>query len=192
MSSKNAKYTLTHGEIQKLFFHCQDLRERIIIRLMAHCGMRREEVAGIQIDEIDWVRSRISFMGKGRLPGLVPLPPDLMEEIKFFLAGRLSGYLLPAKKRMGHLTPVQINRIVAEVGKRAGLKSPNPSSKTGNINPHLLRHSFARLCKDANMDTEEVQELMRHASFRTTYDLYGKKDFEKVQKSYDEKLLPRL
>ena len=87
------------------------------------------------------------------------------------------------------MTVIQINRIVAAVGKRAGVRPPNPRSKTGNINPHLLRHTYARLCKDAGLTIEEVQGLM---SFKTTYDLYGTFNFEGIQKRYEEKFLPRL
>jgi len=189
----NAQYTLKPAEIKKLIFHCTDLRERIIIRLMVHCGLRREEVATLLIDRIDWTRSRISFIGKGRLPGNVPAPPDLMQDIKFYIAGRKSGYLFPAKKlKNAPLTNGQINRIVADIGKRAGLKSPNPNSKTGNINPHLLRHTFSRLCKDSGLGIEEVQGLMRHKSFKTTYDIYGTLDFDEIQKRYEDKFLARV
>jgi integrase/recombinase XerD len=188
-----ARFTLKPSEIKKLVFHCQDLRERIIIRLMAHCGMRREEVSQISVDRIDWERNRVSFIGKmHRKHQSVPVPPDLMQDIKFCLAGRKTGYLLPAKKRDGHLTVIQINRIVAALGKRAGVRSPNPRSKTRNINPHLLRHTYARVCKDAGLTIEEVQGLRRHASFKTTYDLYGTINFEEIQKRYEEKFLPRL
>ena len=189
----NAKYTLKPAEVQRLIFHCVDLRERIIVRLMVHCGLRREETAGLLIDRIDWTRNRISFIGKGRLAGIVPVPPDLMQDIKFFIAGRKSGYLFPAKKRKSApLTITQINRIVTEVGQRAGLRSPNPKSATGNINPHLLRHTFTRLCKDSGLGIEEVQGLVRHKSFKTTYDVYGKLDFDEIQRRYEERFLARL
>ncbi len=83
--SDNGKYTLKPTEIKRLLFHCQSLRERIIIRLMVHCGLRREEVASILIEKIDWQRERISFIGKGRLAGITPVPPDLLQDIKLFM-----------------------------------------------------------------------------------------------------------
>ena len=189
----NAKYTLKPAEVQKLIFNCIDLRERIIIRLMVHCGLRREETASLLIDRIDWNRNRISFIGKGRLTGIIPVPPDLMQDIRFFVAGRKSGYLFPAKKRKNApLTITQINRIVTEVGHRAGIRSPNPKSTTGNINPHLLRHTFSRLCKDSGLGIEEVQGLVRHKSFKTTYDVYGTLDFDEIQKRYEDRFLSRI
>jgi len=189
----NGKYTLKPAEVRKLLFHCADLRERIIIRLMVHCGLRREEVANLLIDRIDWDRNRITFIGKGRLDGIIPVPPDLMQDIKFFIANRRTGYLFPArKKKNAALTITQINRIVSEIGARAGLKTPNPKSKTGNINPHLLRHTFCRMCKDSGLGIEEVQGLIRHKSFKTTYDVYGTLNFDEIQNRYEAKFLSRL
>lgn len=188
----NGKYTLKKSEVQRILFHCQTLRERIIIRLMVDCGLRREEAASILIEKIDWARERISFIGKGRLAGIVPVPPDLLQDIKFYLAGRKSGFLFPAKKvKNTHLTVTQINRIVAEIGKRAKVNSPNPNSKTGNLTPHLFRHTFARLCKDAGLMVEEVQGLLRHKSFKTTYDVYGTLNYDEIQERYKEKFLNR-
>jgi integrase len=103
----------------------------MIIRLMVHCGMRREEVSGVKVEKIDLQRRRISFLGKGRLSGIVSVPPEVLQDIKFFLAGRANGYLFPAKKKKNSpIALVQMNRIVSYVGKRAGLKSPNPKSRT--------------------------------------------------------------
>ncbi|MDX9788946.1 MAG: tyrosine-type recombinase/integrase [Salinivirgaceae bacterium] len=105
-----SQYTLSPAEVRKLIFNCETLRERIIIRLMVHCGLRREEVARLLIDKIDWERNRISFIGKGR---------------------------------------------------------------------------------QAGMDIETVQGLVRHKSFKTTYDLYGTLGFDEIQKSYEKKFLDR-
>ena len=189
----NAKYTLKPFEVKKLIYNCSELREKVMIRLMVHCGLRREETANLLIDRIDWERNRISFVGKGRLSGVVPVPPDLMQDIKFYLANRKTGFLFPAKKRKrAALTMTQVNRIVSEVGKRAGIKSPNPKSKTGNINPHLLRHTFSRLCKDSGLGIEEVQGLMRHKSFKTTYDAYGVLGFDEIQERYENKFVANI
>lgn len=188
--ASNGKYTLKLSEIKRLLYNCQSLRERIMIRLMVHCGLRREEVASILIEKIDWGRERISFIGKGRLAGITPVPASLLQDIKFFLVGKKGGYLFPAAKvKNAHLTVTQINRIVTNIGKRAQITSPNPNSKTGNLNPHLLRHTFARLCKDSGMSIEVVQGLLRHRSFKTTYDTYGTLNYDDIQQKYQEKFL---
>jgi integrase len=37
---------------------------------------------------------------------------------------------------------------------------------------HTFRHTFSTLIKSLGVDAKVVQELMRHASFRTTMDCY--------------------
>ena len=43
---------------------------------------------------------------------------------------------------------------------------------TKRIGWHTFRHTFSTLYKAAGVDAKVVQELMRHASFRTTMDSY--------------------
>jgi integrase len=43
---------------------------------------------------------------------------------------------------------------------------------TKRIGWHTLRHTFSTLIKSLGVDAKVVQELMRHASFRTTMDGY--------------------
>jgi len=194
MNNSNAPFALKPAEIKKLIFACNTLRERIIIKLMAYSGLRREEVANLKIEKIDWERNRISFIGKNRLHGTVPVSPDLMQDIQFYLTGRVEGPVFPSRKN-GKKNPiclVQVNRIVSEVGKRAKIENPNPKSKTKHVTPHLLRHSFARMAKDAGLTVESVQKLLRHRSYVTTMDLYGTMSFEDVQEKYEEKFLQMI
>jgi class 3 adenylate cyclase len=117
-----------------------------------------------------------------------------LQDINFYLSGRTEGPIFPSKKK-GKKEPiclVQINRIVSDIGKRAKIENPNPNSKTKHVTPHLLRHSFARMAKDAGLTVESVQKLLRHASFKTTMDLYGTMSFEDVQENYEDKFLQMI
>ena len=48
------------------------------------------------------------------------------------------------------------------------------------------------MCKDAGLGIEEVQGLVRHKSFKTTYDVYGTLDFDEIQRRYEAKFLNRV
>ena len=62
--------------------------------------------------------------------------------------------------RRGPLTPNGVFRIVAELGRRAGLKGAHP---------HLLRHTFAaRLLREAGADLVAVAALLGHESLSAT------------------------
>jgi hypothetical protein len=42
------------------------------------------------------------------------------------------------------------------------------------------------------LGTEANEQLMRHAAFKTTYDLSGTMDFESVQELYESQFMERL
>ena len=86
----------------------------------------------------------------------------------------------------GHITPTQINRIVAKAGKRAQLHNPHPDLK--NINPHMLRHSCARILKDKGLSLEVVQKVLGHLSYKTTMDLYGTKSISEMDDELKDKV----
>jgi integrase len=96
--NSNSRFTLKPSEVRRLINAGQDLRERILVRLMVHCGLRREETANLRVERIDWERRRISFVGKGSLVGAIPLPADLMQDIRFYPGGRQEGRRWSAKR----------------------------------------------------------------------------------------------
>jgi len=53
---------------------------------------------------------------------------------------------------------------VQPAAERVGIKK--------KIGWHTLRHTFSTLVKSLGVDAEVVQELLRHASFKTTMDSY--------------------
>lgn len=105
------------------------------------------------------------------------------------MGDRKVGFVFPSVSKLntlGHISVRQINRVLGEAGNRAGLKNPIPELK--NINPHLLRHSIARILKDAGMSVEAIQKILRHSSYKTTMDMYGTKSIDDIQTEYNEKI----
>ena len=66
------------------------------------------------------------------------------------------------------------------------MSHPNPEKR--RLNPHLFRHSFVRnaIARGANID--KIQQILGHASIRTTIDVYGKPSVEAVQDEYEKKI----
>ena len=38
--------------------------------------------------------------------------------------------------------------------------------------PHIARHGFATICFEANLNIKDVQEILGHAQYSTTSDIY--------------------
>ena len=60
-------------------------RNLAILTLLVRLGLRRGEVAGLRLDDIDWRACTISVRGKGNCHERVPLPPDVGHRLAEYL-----------------------------------------------------------------------------------------------------------
>lgn len=189
-----SQFHLTEEQIRLLVRHADKLRDKLIIKLLAYCGLRRFELAKIKIEEIDFTSKKIRILGKKNIDRLATIfSEQLLEDLKIYveyvLGNAKKGYLFPAVSSLnnqGHISPTEINRIVAKAGQQAQLHNPIPGLK--NINPHILRHSCARILKDRGLSLEVVQRVLGHLSFKTTMDLYGTKSISEMDEELKQKV----
>jgi len=184
--NKRSEFYLKPNELKKLFSNAGSFRNRCIIKLLTYLGLRRFEVAKIDIRDIDFERKRLRVIGKYNKEATLPIPIEIIDDLRYLIEDKKLGWLFPSPSNdKNHISIVQINRILAKAGNKAEIKNPNPDLK--NINPHLLRHSYSRILKDKGMGLESIQKLMRHSSIKTTMDMYGTKSIDDVQDEFDEK-----
>src|SRR3990167_3160858 len=164
-----SQFHLTEEQIKLLVRHADKLRDKLIIKLLAYCGLRRFELAKIKIEDINLETQKINILGKKSIERLATLFSDVS-----------------SLNQKGHITPTEINRIIAKAGNRAHLQNPNPELK--NINPHILRHSCARILKDRGLSLEVVQKVLGHLSYKTTMDLYGTKSITEMDDELKKKV----
>ena len=189
-----SQFHLTEDQIKLLIRHADKLRDKVIIKMLAYCGLRRFELAKIKIEDINFETRKIQIRGKKDIDRLATIFSDqLLEDIKIYvqyvLENSKKGYLFPAVSSLnerGHITPTQINRIVAQAGHKAHVNNPIPELK--NINPHIFRHSCARILKDKGLSLEVIQKVLGHLSYKTTMDFYGTKGISDMDKELKEKV----
>ncbi len=189
-----SQFHLSEEQIKILIKHTDKLRDKVIIKLLAYCGLRRFELAKIKVEEINFETKKIRILGKKSIDRLATLFSDqLIEDLKLYiqyvLGNPRQGYLFPAVSSLnteGHISTTEINRIVAKAGNQAQLHNPIPGLK--NINPHILRHSCARILKDRGLSLEVVQKVLGHLSYKTTMDLYGTKSITEMDDELKKKV----
>lgn len=179
---KDSEFHLTPSQIRGLIRKAGSFRDACIIKTFAQTGIRRAELAALGVHDIDFDQCLIHIRnGKGGKARIVPLTEELTFDLKRLIGNRSEGPVF-LSKRSSSLTLRQVNWIVAKVGKRAGVKNPNP--KYQNITCHLFRHSFAREWKKRSGSIETLSKILGHSSVKTTLDEYGTEGLTDVQENY--------
>ena len=121
-------------------------------------------------------------LGKRDRERLVPVPGSALQDLKFYLHKRRTGFIFPSRRsdaKQPHIGVEQINEIVKRAGWHANLINPNPNLK--NINPHSLRHYYAHKLKKSGVRIETISYLLGHADIKTTLAEYGNQSIEEMQ-----------
>lgn len=187
--NRPSDFHLSKKEIQDLIYAPDNFRDRVLIKLLWFTGMRRAEVAELDVRDLDVERQRIHVRdGKGGKSRVVFATADLFSDLKHYLGRRNKGPLFPSNRDPKKtITPRLINYIVANAGKKAGLKHPDPSHPDKVLSPHLLRHSFSwHYKKTLKFSVETLQTVLGHSNIQTTLQLYGTESVDEAQANYQE------
>ena len=197
MAKKFNEYYLNWDEINQIISAAKNLKESLVLKIMARTGMRRFELSNLEVKDVDIERKRL-FIKKGKgatekdqKSRAVPIDDDTLQSFKFYIGSRKTGFLIQSnKKAHDGISLSQINRIVANCAARANVKNPNP--QLNNMNPHIFRHSFSRLSLAAGIPFNMVQRIAGHADARTTLQMYGIPSITDTQQLYEEKLVGKF
>ncbi|HEX5731618.1 MAG TPA: tyrosine recombinase XerC [Blastocatellia bacterium] len=163
-------------------------RDRAILELLYATGIRVAELAGINLDDIDFKNESIRVRGKRRKERIVPFGSKAKEALQDYLGVR--GELLieaPEEQRepMALFMNYQGTRITTRSVGRMIDKYVTECAMAHDISPHSLRHSFATHLLSAGADLRSIQELLGHARLSTTQ-IYTQVSMEKLMEVYDK------
>ena len=153
-------------------------RDRALLEVLYACGARVSEAVSLRTGEIEPSLRVLRLTGKGSKTRIVPLGQRAKEALERWMNGgrtKIPGSARAERvflTRSGRpMTRVDAWRAVKSAAARAGLPA--------RISPHTLRHSFATHLVEGGADLRSVQEMLGHASIRTT-EVYTHVDTEHV------------
>lgn len=145
----------------------QQLRNKLLVYLFLHTGLRIHEMAKIKVNEI-W--ESLQVIGKGGKRRFVYLRAEILDMIYLYLGKRrvVSDYLFWWYKGW-HLTADRICHIFVGMSKACGI----------HIHAHKFRHTFATdLLHVPWSNIYNVAKLLGHKYISTTQIYLGTDDFE--------------
>ena len=159
------------------------IRDKAIIELIYSSGLRLTEVISLNINDIDFIDRVLTVIGKGKKARNLPIGKFAIQAIDDWLKSRQK--LVKNNKERALFISNRGNRIsprsVQERIKRWAVKQ----GLSGNVHPHMLRHSFASHILESSGDLRAVQELLGHADISTTQ-VYTHLDFQHLAQVYDK------
>jgi integrase/recombinase XerD len=148
-------------------------RDRAMLEVLYGTGLRVSELVGLSLGDLDLDGALIRAFGKGSKERIVPVGGHAVRALVAWLGPGGRPELEPARwRRRGDAEAVflgarggRLSRqgawdVLRRHGERVGLG--------GRLSPHVLRHSCATHMLDHGADIRAVQELLGHASIRTT------------------------
>ena len=179
---------LTDEQVIELADACYTYRDRLIVMLLRETGIRRGELLGLHLVDIEDMNSkaRIRIIRRDNNPNDAKakgtereIPVLLNRETvqETFQAYLLEEYP-PEAEQQGHgmlfvnldgkyvgkpMTSARLNNLFYQLKDRTGIEA----------HPHLFRHTFATRMLQAGYLDHYIQQLLGHKSITTTKDIYS-------------------
>ncbi len=156
--------------------HALGRRDYAMIVLLLRLGLRRGEVAGLTLEDIDWRAGELVVRGKGSRVDRLPLPADVGQAIASYLrCGRPRSsrreVFLRAKAPYDPIASGTVASTVRRACRRAGI---------AEVGSHRLRHTAACEMVAANVPLVRIGQVLRHQSLQSTA-IYARVDVERLR-----------
>ena len=156
-------------------------RDRLIIEMLYSTGIRRIELIGIKINDIDFSGKKIKVLGKRNKERFIPMLESTISLIQDYTDYRNELKRIHNKDFL-FLTS-KGEKIYENLVYRITNKYFDYVSTKVKKSPHILRHSFATHLLNNGADLNAVKDLLGHSSLAATQ-VYTNRSIEEIKKVY--------
>jgi len=137
-------------------------RDLMLVKTLIMTGLRRAEIVGLNVGDVDLSKLRFSVTRKGGHEEYVIIHNKLVEDLSNYLKiiNRNGDEPLFMSKKGQRLSASSVWHLIKVYSKKAGLN--------GDVTVHSLRHTFATALLSQNVQLPYIQQLMGHKSPQTT------------------------
>jgi integrase/recombinase XerC len=157
----------------------EGLRNRAIIEMFYMTGMRRAELTGLRISDVNLTERTIKVTGKRNKQRILPIVIPYINSLHEYLRSRQEisseGDWFFITSKGNKLYDKFVYNLV---NKYLGFVTPIEKRS-----PHVLRHTFATHMLNRGADLNSIKELLGHANLSATQ-VYTHNTFEKLKTVY--------
>jgi len=159
------------------------VRDKMMMELFFGTGMRLSELIGLQESDVSFYEHTVKVIGKGNKERIVPITPQLSEQLKTFLD----------LKHLQQFDAKVASLFVTDKGESLYPKYVYNKVKhylalvstQDKRSPHVLRHSYATSLLNRGADLNAIKELLGHASLAATQ-VYTHNSIERLKSIYKQ------
>lgn len=178
-------FYLTDDEMRRLFrapdtSQFTGIRDYTILVTLGMTGMRLSELVQLNVEDIDFQHFTIRVLGKGSKERLIPMNKFLYTVFQNYLQKRIytQSSAVFINKHGTRISGRFIEIMIKQYAARAGLS-------WRKVTPHKLRHTFATLLHQHNIDLLEIQKLLGHSSISSTQ-IYTHTNITRLKNAVDK------
>lgn len=159
----------------------EGVRDKLVVDLFYTTGIRRAELIGLKLHNVDLSNGTIKVLGKRNKERIIPILPVVQNQIRIYLDERSRLQLIiDSDSFFLLLKGVKLNDSF--VYRLINYYFSNVSEKVKK-SPHILRHTFATHLLNHGADINSVKELLGHSSLASTQ-VYTHSSLAELKKIY--------
>ena len=154
--------------------------KELIVETLYQTGIRRAELVGLLLENVDFTKNEIKVIGKGNKARIIPVSEKLGSDLQKYLLERkplkeseMYFFINPKGKKLNdkfvYSTVNSYLSIVTSKKKKS---------------PHILRHSFATHVLEHGAEISKVKKIMGHSSLASTQ-VYTSANIEQLKKVFN-------
>ena len=155
------------------------LRNKAMMSLMLHCGLRLSEVVNLKPGNLNLTKGKLRVeSGKGKKDRDLAIPDYLTDLLDTWRSIRPKSNFFFSTLKGGKLSDRYIQQMVKRYANKAGI--------TKKISPHVLRHTYATQYYRQTKDIETLRRILGLSDISTTtiYITLANIDVENGMKSF--------
>jgi integrase/recombinase XerD len=187
LKGRRLPVVLSLDEVKSIFDSLGNIKHRVMLMLTYSAGLRVGEVVHLKPEDIDSKRKLIHIHeGKGKKDRYTILSDAVLEGLRvYWKVYRPKKWLFEGQKEGEPYSIRSAQRVFECAAEKAGIGK--------EVSIHSLRHSFATHLLEQGTDIRFIQELLGHASVKTTeiYTHVSRRHISSIRSPIEQIIHPR-
>ena len=179
---KTLPNVLSKEEVKAILEAPKNLKHRAMLALIYGCGLRRSELLNLRPNSIQTSRNLLLIkQSKGKKDRVVPISNKMIEMLReYYKAYRPTYWLFEGQTAGSQYSARSLQLVLNQAIEKAKVNKP--------VSLHWLRHSYATHLLERGTDIRYIQELLGHASSKTTeiYTHVSIKGIQQISSPFDD------